>query len=487
MARAVVLGGGISGLSSAFYALQEGVPAKFAKVTLLEASERFGGWLHSNKYKDGTVFDYGPRSFRPQGVSGLNTIDLALKLGLRDDIIIAKKGDILDNRYIYSDMTLHELNIGVNKLFKVIPPMKKRLISYILQDIRAAKGKEDESVHSFVSRRYGTDAADFLANPMLRGIYAGDVKKLSIRSTLSILYEMEQRKGRTLTTKYPKSPSVHKALEDYVKDWSIWSLRAGCQQLSDALVEYLSRPDMPTELHQNTPCRKLTFKDGTAVVTTDEGEITADHVFSSIYSGDLAKILPDEHGELAEELQGIPAVSVVVVNLEYPVESPVKGFGHLLPSSEDGPVLGVVYNSCVFPEQDRHKANGKISRFTVMLGGEWYDDLLERLDGSLNPNGIARLAIDVISDQLNITEKPLKVDVIIQNDCIPQYLVGHGERLERIFKYIKDKKLPLSLVGSSYKGVSVNDCIYNSKLAAERLTGLPPYIAPDIPQKHFVR
>ncbi|XP_033730420.1 protoporphyrinogen oxidase-like [Pecten maximus] len=321
---------------------------------------------------------------------------------------------------------------------------------------------------------------------MLRGIYAGDVRKLSIRSTLPKLYEMEKRKRRTLTTSYPKTPYVHKALQDYVSNWSVWSLRGGCQQLSDALVGHLSRPEMPTELHTSSPCTKLTFKDGAALVTSEKGEITTDHVFSSLYAGDLAKILPEEHGELAEELDGIPAVSVVVVNLEYPVESPIKGFGHLLPSSEDGPILGVVYNSCVFPQQDKKFAMGKVSRFTVMLGGAWYDQLLERLDGSLNPNGIARLANEVVSDHLNITEKPLKVDVIIQNDCIPQYLVGHNERVERIFKYIKDKNLPLSLVGSSYKGVSVNDCIYNSKLAVERLTGLPPYVAPDIPKAHFL-
>ncbi|XP_060078641.1 protoporphyrinogen oxidase-like [Ylistrum balloti] len=456
MAKAVVLGGGISGLSSAYYALQEGTSSKFAKVVLLEASNRFGGWLHSTKFEDGAVFDYGPRSFRPTYVgSGLNTVELALKLGLRDDIIAVDKRDPSNVRYVYKDKKVHQMPGTILDAIRVVPPLKRRLIWTAYQDTFAAKATEDESVHSFCTRRYGKEIADIMGDAMVHPSITGPMVSMS-------------------------KPILH-----YITNWTMWSLKEGCQQLSDTLVKHLTSPQMSAELQLNNKCTKLTFKDGAAVVTSDKGEITTDHVFSSIYARDLAQILPEEHSELAQELKAIPAVSVIVVNLEYPVESPMKGFGHLLPSIEDGPVLGVVYNSCVFPQQDRIQQKGKSSRFTVMLGGAWYDELLERMGGSLNPNGFALFGMKVIAEHLKITEKPSKVDVIIQNDCIPQYFVGHNERVERIFKYIKDNNLPLSLVGSSYKGVSVNDCIYNAKLRVEKFTGPSPYVSPDISKEHF--
>ncbi|XP_021356293.1 protoporphyrinogen oxidase-like [Mizuhopecten yessoensis] len=488
MAKAVILGGGISGLSSAFYALQEGTHSKFSKVVLLEASDRFGGWLHSTKFQDNTVFEHGPRSFRATtNNSSVNSVDLALRLGLHKDIIVALKGSEVDTRFIYKDQTLHELPKSLKPVFNVVPPFTKRLIWSFWQDIITAKGTEDESIHSFLTRRFGQEIADYLGDAFVRGIYAGDSKTLSIRSTLVDLYNWEQRKngfGRIFQVSEPPNPSP---LLEFMKKWSVWSLRGGCQQLPDTLVEHLSRPHMPAELHLNSPCTQLTFKDGAALVTSEEGEITADHVFSSIYAADLADILPEEHSELAEELEAIPAVSVIVVNLEYPIESPVKGFGHLLPSCEDRPILGVVYDSCTFPEHDSNIPDKPVSRFTVMMGGAWYDELVkERLGGSLDPSRVARLATEVISKHLGIIEAPVKIDMMVHADCIPQYLVGHNERVERIFKYIKDNNLPLSLVGSSYKGVSVNDCIYNAKLRVEHFTGPIPFKAPDIQDEHFL-
>ncbi|XP_060085457.1 protoporphyrinogen oxidase-like, partial [Ylistrum balloti] len=284
MAKAVVLGGGISGLSSAYYALQEGTSSKFAKVVLLEASNRFGGWLHSTKFEDGAVFDYGPRSFRPTYVgSGLNTVELALKLGLRDDIIAVDKRDPSNVRYVYKDKKVHQMPGTILDAIRVVPPLKRRLIWTAYQDTFAAKATEDESVHSFCTRRYGKEIADIMGDAMVRGIYAGDSKKLSVRSTLSQLYNLEQQKGRTILARGPMV-SMSKPILHYITNWTMWSLKEGCQQLPDTLVKHLTSPQMSAELQLNNKCTKLTFKDGAAVVTSDKGEITTDHVFSSIYA-----------------------------------------------------------------------------------------------------------------------------------------------------------------------------------------------------------
>ncbi|OXB72343.1 UNVERIFIED_CONTAM: hypothetical protein H355_015642 [Colinus virginianus] len=133
----------------------------------------------------------------------------------------------------------------------------------------------------------------------------------------------------------------------------------------------------------------------------------------------LARALPPEARPLALELSLIPAVTVAVVNLQYHnVTLPVTGFGHLVPSSEDEALLGIVYDSVAFPQHD----------------------------GSGVPS--VRLTA-----------------------CIPQYTVGHWERMERIERFLEEQRMPLSLIGASYSGVSVNDCIASAKAAVGRLLG----------------
>ena len=105
------------------------------------------------------------------------------------------------------------------------------------------------------------------------------------------------------------------------------------------------------------------------------------------------------------------------------------------------------------------------------MGGAWYDDL-KTVVPSMSEAELGKFADEQLSTQLGFNHEPTNVHVAKLQDCIPQYVIGHSNRVERIFGTIKDRKLPLSLVGSSYKGVSVNDCIYNTKLEVENITGV---------------
>lgn len=436
---------------------------------MLESSHRLGGAIQSTKYKDGTVFDHGPRSFRPAGISGANTMSLATELGLEADII----GKIASDRYIFMDSTLHQLPNGVMSVFRKTPPFSKWLIRSLLRERFVSKGSGDESIHAFFERRFGKEVADYAADPLCRGVFAGDARKLSMKSTFPALYYNEQKYGTVAPLLKVKSKEEALAkrgspeLHYRSKYWAMWTLKNGCQQLVDAMEKEIRSSDS-LEIHEGRPCTEITFQDNAALVYTGEHFIKADHVFSAVYSGDLADMLPTKHSKLAHELESIPSVSVIVVNLEFDVESPIKGFGHLLPSTEDGPILGVVYDSCAFPELNRQSAS-PVSRYTIMMGGSWYDELYSRLNGSLDPNSIADLALKTMKDHLRIEAEPSKMDVIVYKQCIPQYVIGHADRIQRISDYIQHNDLPLSLMGSSYRGVSVNDCIYNAKLEVEKL------------------
>ncbi|XP_063213248.1 protoporphyrinogen oxidase isoform X2 [Chroicocephalus ridibundus] len=183
----------------------------------------------------------------------------------------------------------------------------------------------------------------------------------------------------------------------------------------------------------------------------------------------LAEVLPEEAEPLARELRRIPAVSVAVVNLQYQgVTLPVTGFGHLVPSSEDASLLGIVYDSVAFPEHDGTGA-GSV-RLTVMLGGAWFGQSFGD-PASASPSLLLQRAQAAARDQLGLEPPPTRSILRVHQACIPQYTLGHWQRTERIGRFLAERRLPLSLIGASYAGVSVNDCIASAKAAVGQLLG----------------
>lgn len=105
-----------------------------------------------------------------------------------------------------------------------------------------------------------------------------------------------------------------------------------------------------------------------------------------------------------------------------------------------------------------------------MLGGAWYDQLRADVPSMSNLD-LGQYAVKAIQSQLGITEQPIKIHVEKLSNCIPQYFVGHNQILDKIFSEINDRKLPLSLVGASYRGPALNDCINNARIEMEQITG----------------
>ncbi len=177
----------------------------------------------------------------------------------------------------------------------------------------------------------------------------------------------------------------------------------------------------------------------------------------------LSELLPSEAAPLAQTLALIRAASVAVVNLQYrEAHLPVQGFGHLVPSSEDPGVLGIVYDSVAFPEQDGSPAS---LRVTVMLGGSWLQ-ALEDGEQTLAQELFQQAAQEAVATQLGLRKPPSQSLVSLHKSCIPQYTLGHWQRLEAAAQFLANHQLPLTLAGASYEGVSVNDCIESGRRAA---------------------
>ncbi|KAL4229963.1 hypothetical protein ACF0H5_010354 [Mactra antiquata] len=477
MSTAVVIGGGISGLSSAYY-LQK--TSHFSKILVLESSNRLGGWMKTVTTPQSAKLEMGPRSVRPVGLAGLNTLLLSEELGLSDEVVpVLRSSPAASDRYIYANGKMNALPKKPLSLLTKKPPFSRPLFRYFLNDYVARKrpgDAPDESAYDFFSRRFDEDFAKYALDPLCRGIFAGDCRQLSLKSCFPMLHDAELRsrsviigmlKNRTKVKPIRKCQLFERK---QAEKWASFSFRNGLQQLPYTLSEVLKQ-NPNVEISKHSSCSDLEFNDDGAKLTVNGESVQADHVVSSIYSADLASILADKHEDLRSFLKNIPAVDTVVACFEFDEEIKMRpGFGHLTPSFVNSCVLGVIYDSCTFPEHDR--PDKKSTRFTVMMGGSWFDDLKKAVP-SMSNKDLGHFALDALKTQLGITAKPSNVCVEHLPNCIPQYVLGHDNVLKNLSSIIEKQKLPLSLVGSSYKGPSVNDCINNARLEMERVVGKP--------------
>lgn len=469
----VVLGGGISGLAACFHLSRAPCPPK---VVLVEAKERLGGWIRSVREPDGAVFELGPRGIRPAGELGARTLLLVSELGLDSEVLpVPGHHPAARNRFLYVDGSLHALPSGLRGLLRPSPPFTKPLLWAGIRELTAPRSKDpDETVHSFAQRRLGPEVASLAMDSLCRGVFAGNSQELSIRSCFPSLFQAEQSHRSVLlglmlgAGKHPQPDSalIRKARAER---WSQWSLRRGLETLPETLGAYLTSKGVT--ILKGQPASSLTLQAGRWKVSLGDSSLEADHVISAVPAPVLSRLLPANAAPLASMLATITAVSVAVVNLQYQnAKLPVQGFGHLVPSSEDPGILGIVYDSVAFPEQDGSSPGVRV---TVMLGGSWLH-VLKTGGQVLSQQLLGQLAQEAVSTQLGLKEPPSRCLVHLHQNCIPQYMLGHWQKLESAACFLDAQKLPLTLAGASYEGVAVNDCIESGRQAAVRVLGTDP-------------
>lgn len=378
------------------------------------------------------------------------------------------------NRFLYVGGALHPLPSGLRGLLRPSPPFSKPLIWAGLKELVKPRGKEpDETVHSFAQRRLGPEVASLAMDSLCRGVFAGNSRELSIRSCFPSLFQAEQTHRSVLLGLLlgaEKSPQPESALvrQARTERWSQWSLRGGLETLPQALHAHLTCKGVSI-LKGQPVCGLSLQPEGRWKVSVGDSSLEADHIISAIPAAALSRLLPAKAAPLARVLSTIPAVSVAVVNLQYlGARLPVQGFGHLVPSSENPCVLGIVYDSVAFPEQD---GNLPGLRVTVMLGGSWLPTL-ETGGCELSQELFQQQAQEAVATQLGLKEQPSHCLVHLHKNCIPQYTLGHWQKLESAMQFLTAQRLPLTLAGASYEGVAVNDCIESGRQAAATVLGL---------------
>ncbi len=445
----VILGGGISGLATAWFLKKQYQDS--VNITIVEKAPRLGGWIRTIR-QEGFLFELGPRSCRASG-SGLATLRLVEELGLQDQVVTASPD--ARRRYLYSGGRLQPL--PTNPFSCLLSPLMRPLLWPLLREWSIAPSQAaDESVYEFVERRLGHHAAAFFVDSLVSGIYAGDPKKLSMKSCFPALYRWEQEHG-SLTKGLFKSRRPKEALSPFihhVQKEGLFSFRQGMQQLVDTLASRL-------EVDIRTGCEVLSLipQHSGMIVTTSSGTLQADHVISALPAHCLASLVAANDPALANLLQGIHATSVAVVNVGYRRRVLQReGFGYLIPSQEKEKILGVVWDSSAFPQ---HNSSKEETRLTGMVGG----DLMPNFDDHRAEEWQA-VVLEALEKHLGITAQPDTLVVTLARRAIPQYTIGHADRLQAIAAH----QFPhLEVTGNSFGGVSVNDSIETSSMRLKNL------------------
>ncbi|VVC93571.1 unnamed protein product [Leptidea sinapis] len=463
---AAILGGGLGGLSTGYYLLKNNVcNNNNVKLFLLEATNQCGGWVKTIRTKD-YLFEQGPRTIRPKGMPGLNTLNMMQDLGLSEHIApIRSDHPAAKNRMIYVNNTLHMLPSSFRGIFQRNEPFSKPLIYAAFNDWKQPqKEMKDDSIYNFVERRFGKELADYAISPMICGICAGDAKEISVKFLMKTLFEHEQNHGGVmkglLKSMFTGNLTEELELTELAKSakeekWSVYTIKGGLETFPLTLKNYLT--DNNVAMHFNTSVKEIEFIDSSVVnLKKDNGEVlTANHIYSTVPAHVLARLVEKQHPKLSTYLNEIPFVTVGIVNLYFDTDKSLitPAFGFLVPPIENRSILGVVFDSCCIPDQ-------KGTVLTVMLGGRWFH---EKFGENPAESKLLEVALREIKAILKIDEKPTAYNVSILKRCIPQYVVGHYDRVDSIREYIENNNLPISLVGSSYDGVGVNDVIFSAK------------------------
>jgi len=468
LARVAVIGGGVSGLACAREILDH---TPNADLTLLEAGDTLGGHVGSHR-EGGWVLEKGPNAFLNKHPS---TLRLISKMGLEDELITANER--VRRRYIYRDGRLRRFPDSMASFLNTdLLSIKARGRVLAEPMIPAASGRREESVAEFARRRLGREAAGALLDPVVAGIYAGNPERLSAESALPQLVGVE-RAGKsllqTLVRSREKVPSQGQGVSPSgVGMRRMVSFRGGMGRL----IEGLER-DLAGCIRRNSPVERV-YRDKNQWVVEIGGiqpeRLVVDVVVSALPAPASRKIFGGLSQGLGDALAGVPTAPVAVAALGYRelnVPHPMNGFGYLVPSSERGNVLGVMWSSSMFPG---HRAPRGHVLCRVFLGGVRDLEVCDRDEDEL----ILR-AREHLQWSMGIQAKPMISALFRHRVGIPQYELGHRRRKEAAEKELFD--LPgLFLAGNSFHGVGVNPCTARSALVADQVSAYLNALSPTV-------
>lgn len=460
--RVVIIGAGLSGLATA-YRLHECARARRhpLEVVVLESKDRIGGAIWTRRV-EGFTLEGGADSFitnKPWGV------DLCRDLGLGGQLIDT---DAQHRRsFVVREGRLCPVPDGFvlmapNRLIPILtsPILSLRGKLTLLLDLIKPRGdgEVDESLASFVKRRLGREALERLVQPLVGGIYTADPNDLSVRATFPQFLEMERQHGSLILGARRQARRTER-LASGARYGMFVTLAEGMDTLPRSLAAALP----PGSVRTGTTVRRLGRNLPSSpwiVELLDDPPIEADAVVVAAEAHASARLLDGVDPDLALQLRAIPYASSVIVNIAYPrdqVSHPLDGFGAVVPAIEKRSILAVSFLSVKFPR--RAPAGTVLMR--VFLGGATQPELFERDD-----EAIKTIVKSELFQLLGARGEPLLLDVGRHPRAMPQYTLGHLDRVEAIQRRAA-RHDRLILTGNAYDGLGIPDTVRAAERAAE--------------------
>ena len=461
MSHIVVVGGGIAGLSAAYYASK--LPG--TQVTLLESSSRWGGKITTDRvsFNGGQfIIEGGPDTFlatKPWGVA------LCKELGLGERLHGTNPHK--KNTYVLYRNRLLPLPDGLAMMIptNVQAILKSRLVSWFskarmgLDFVLPPKTDHgDESLGTFVSRRLGREAYENLIEPLMSGIYAGDGDRLSLASTFPYLRDLEIKygslaRGALMLRAQSNGRAVQGSRSAFLTPTT------GLAELVERLVESLAAND--AHLRLNTVVSRISSIDDRYRLEVEDGSsLEADAVILATPAFVSGTVLASLDPVLATDLQSIPYASTATVSLAYKqgdVPRDLDGYGYVIPRRAGRKALACTWTSTKFP----HRAPDGYALIRVFVGRAGRDI-------PWNENELLELATEELKITLGITAEPLLQRVFMWDRAMPQYNLGHPEILNRIDAAL-ERHPGLALAGNGYRGIGIPDCIHSGEVAVKRV------------------
>jgi oxygen-dependent protoporphyrinogen oxidase len=457
-----IVGGGITGIAAA-HRLQQLLPNR--NVVLIERSKRPGGKVKTERHPDGFILESGPDCFLSRKPYGL---EICQELGIATEL----HGRIPERQktYVLRHGQLHRLPEGLSGMVPTeLEPL--RASTLLSDEGRARVGEEtkapvppadagDESLQSFVTRRFGQEAYENLIEPLMSGIYAGKGELLSLEATFPQLRQMELEHGSLIRGFRERDAEQESDVPAFV------SLPTGMETLVEAMLGACSNLQVKTE----TSVTEIRPDDNDGYVLTLQSvhddrtpeQLYASAVIVTTQAPIAAKLVNKVDAELSEGLDAIPYAGSALVSFAFEADEvthELDGYGYVIPRAEGRLALACTWTSNKWP--GRAPDNRRLIR--VYLGRFQEEDVTSWSDEKLS-----EAAMQELKETLGIDATPLMTRIVRFPLAIPQYTLGHKKRVALLRERVLQHR-GLEIAGAYFEGVGIPDCIGQGDKAARRL------------------
>jgi protoporphyrinogen/coproporphyrinogen III oxidase len=447
--RVIIVGAGISGLTSAYYLRRAGVD-----VTVLERESSPGGTMRTVR-DGGWLVETGP-------TSALETTplfgEMFAGLGITEERLYADPAS--DKRYILREGRLHLLPMSPAAFFSSTLWTTSGKLRLLREPFIGRAGRE-ETIAEFVERRLGREFLDYAINPFVAGVYAGNPEELSVRAAFPKLYALEEKYGGLIRGMIGGARERKRRAEKAKDRAKMFSFAEGMETFPRAIGRYLGDA-------LRCGCGVTAVErsaDGFWTASLEDGSrVRGEKLILAVPAAAASRLIRGLDSSLSSAMEGVYYPPVAEVFLGYAAGAmtrPLDGFGYLIPAKEKRQILGTIWSSSLFPG----RAPAGHVALTTFVGGSRQPERATRPDAEI----VASVASELESI-MGVAGAPVYTKVFRWEQAIPQYNLGYLDFVGRIAA-LEERNPGLFLCANYRGGISVGDCVMSGEKTARRIAG----------------